>query len=54
MQPIPMLIWGLDGFIVQIEEHDHHALLRAMKTKTMWNNENAIKTDEEKINEGNW
>jgi hypothetical protein len=54
MQPIPMMIWGLDGFIVQIDEHDHLALLRAMKTKMMWNDENAIKTDEEEINEGNW
>jgi hypothetical protein len=49
-----MLIWGLDSLIVQIEEDDHLALLRATKTKTMWNNEKAIKTDEEKINEGNW
>jgi hypothetical protein len=49
---MPMLIWGLDRFIVQIEEHDHFVLLPLMKKTQMWKNENAMKRDEEKINEG--
>jgi hypothetical protein len=45
-----MLIWGLDGFIVQIEKDDHFAL-----TKKRWKNESAAMKrdeDEEKVNEG--
>jgi hypothetical protein len=47
-----MLIWGLDGFIVQIEKDDHVALT---KKKKRWKNESAAMKrdeDEEKVNEG--
>jgi hypothetical protein len=46
-----MLIWGLDGFIVQIEKDDHVALTK----KKRWKNESAAMKrdeDEEKVNEG--
>jgi hypothetical protein len=45
-----MLIWGLDGFIVQIEKDDHVALTK----KKRWNESVAMKRDEdeEKVNEG--
>jgi hypothetical protein len=46
-----MLIWGLDGFIVQIEKDDHFALTKRKR----WENESAAMKgdeDEEKVNEG--
>jgi hypothetical protein len=45
-----MLIWGLDGFIVQIEKDDH-----VVTKKKRWKNESAAMKrdeDEEKVNEG--